>query len=90
MSQSHLQPQRTCVGCRVRADRSALLRVVAQDGAVVPDVAAILPGRGAWVHATEQCISAAIKRRAFGRALRVQTALSIDAVVRAASSDLSS
>ena len=70
-----MQPARTCLGCRTRADRGSLLRVVALDGVVTPDPSATLPGRGAWVHATTGCVDAAIKRRAFARALRVSTAL---------------
>ena len=66
-----MEPVRTCVGCRARAPRSALLRVVAQDGILVADEKALLPGRGAWVHDTDACVEVAIRRRAFGRALRV-------------------
>lgn len=70
-------PQRTCVGCRARTDRSRLLRVVAEPGAVapvavVPDPAARLPGRGAWLHPDPDCLELAERRRAFARALRVQ------------------
>ena len=61
---------RTCLGCRQRAPRSSLLRVVARDGRAVADVAARLPGRGAWVHPAAGCIENAVKRKAFGRALR--------------------
>ena len=68
-------PARTCLGCRQRADRSSLLRVVARDGVVTPDPSANLPGRGGWVHPTRECIETAVKRKAFGRALRVSTAL---------------
>lgn len=68
-------PARTCLGCRQRADKSSLLRVVEQDGAVTPDPSAILPGRGGWVHPTRACVETAIKRKAFGRALRVSAAL---------------
>ncbi|WP_349308690.1 YlxR family protein [Microbacterium sp. MM2322] len=70
-----MEPVRTCVGCRARAPRSSLLRIVARDGALVIDEKAVLPGRGAWVHDTDTCVSTAIKRRAFGRALRVSTPL---------------
>ncbi|WP_431802570.1 YlxR family protein [Microbacterium sp. bgisy203] len=66
-----MEPVRTCVGCRARAPRSTLLRVVARDGSLVPDEKAVLPGRGAWVHDTTDCVEAALRRRAFGRALRV-------------------
>ncbi|MEV8251021.1 YlxR family protein [Microbacterium sp. NPDC076768] len=66
-----MEPVRTCVGCRTRASRSALLRVVCQDNVLVIDENAVLPGRGAWVHPTSKCIDAALRRRAFGRALRI-------------------
>ncbi|MFJ2550313.1 YlxR family protein [Microbacterium sp. NPDC087591] len=70
-----MEPVRTCVGCRTRAPRSALLRVVSQNDILVSDERAVLPGRGAWVHPTPECKEAALRRRAFGRALRVTTEL---------------
>ncbi|TFB81411.1 YlxR family protein [Terrimesophilobacter mesophilus] len=70
-----MEPVRTCLGCRRRADRSALVRVVARDGEVVVDRSGTLPGRGAWVHPARECIDIAIQRKAFGRALRVQSGL---------------
>lgn len=70
-----MEPVRTCVGCRARAPRSALLRVVVRDGVIVADEKAVLPGRGAWVHDTEACVQAAVRRRAFGRALRVSASV---------------
>ncbi|HEX9496942.1 MAG TPA: YlxR family protein [Mycobacterium sp.] len=69
-------PVRTCVGCRKRELAVELLRVVAVDGgngdcAVTVDSARKLPGRGAWLHPDPQCLDAAIRRRAFARALRI-------------------
>ena len=78
-----MEPVRTCIGCRTRAETSTLLRIVAQSGEVVADPSATLPGRGAWVHPTVQCVELAAKRRAFGRALRVGTALGIEQVLTA-------
>jgi len=66
-----MEPVRTCVGCRARAPRSALLRVVSIDSMLVPDERATMPGRGAWVHETPACVDVALRRRAFVRALRV-------------------
>ena len=63
---------RTCVGCRTRSPRSALLRIVLDATAtrLVADEAARLPGRGAWVHPTPVCVDRALKRKALTRALR--------------------
>ena len=66
-----MESVRTCVGCRARASRSALLRVVALRSHLIPDERATMPGRGAWVHETYECVDAAVRRRAFVRALRV-------------------
>ncbi|NHC13575.1 YlxR family protein [Motilibacter sp. E257] len=65
-------PQRTCLGCRRRAPKSELIRVVEAGGACVPDVRGRLPGRGAYVHPDQECLDAAERRRAFPRALRSQ------------------
>ncbi len=74
-------PVRTCVGCRERAAKAELLRVVAESGQVVPDPASQAPGRGAHVHPMAECVSAAVRRRAFPRALRVQSGLDAAALV---------
>ncbi|QJU53763.1 YlxR family protein [Herbiconiux sp. KACC 21604] len=80
-----MEPVRTCVGCRARANRSSLLRVVARaDGPtgleLVVDETATLPGRGAWLHPSPECFRAAVTRRAFGRALRVEGTLDTSTV----------
>jgi predicted RNA-binding protein YlxR (DUF448 family) len=64
-------PVRTCVGCREKAPIGRLLRVVARDGAVVPDAGHRLTGRGAHLHPDPACLQRAERRRAFPRALRV-------------------
>ena len=73
-------PVRTCVGCRQRAAKSELLRVVAVDGALAPDPAGRLPGRGASVHLDPRCVDLAEKRRAFPRALRLAGPLDVGPV----------
>jgi predicted RNA-binding protein YlxR (DUF448 family) len=65
------EPVRTCVGCRVRTAKSDLLRVVAVDGSVIPDPSGAAPGRGAHLHPDHECLAAAERRRAFGKALRL-------------------
>ncbi|GAA1144490.1 hypothetical protein GCM10009583_13080 [Ornithinicoccus hortensis] len=58
--------------------QAAVLRVVATTAPtgpepgwrVQPDPGRRLPGRGAYVHPTPDCVHRAIQRMAFGRALR--------------------
>jgi len=69
-------PVRTCVGCRGQAAKRELLRVTAGSGTdgqpvVLPDPRATAPGRGAHLHPTAECYDLAVRRKAFGRALRV-------------------
>ncbi|WP_345038572.1 YlxR family protein [Georgenia daeguensis] len=75
-------PVRTCVGCRGRAPRSALVRLVLDD--VTPRVAVdperSAPGRGAWLHPSRECLDLALRRRAIGRALRAAGPVGTDAV----------
>ncbi|MGF2948338.1 YlxR family protein [Microbacterium alcoholitolerans] len=70
-----MEPVRTCVGCRDRASRTALVRVAVQNDELVFDERAVLPGRGAWLHPTPECLEAALRRRAFARALRVPASI---------------
>ncbi|MER7110966.1 YlxR family protein [Streptomyces sp. NPDC000229] len=70
-------PERTCVGCRERAAKRDLLRIVLIKGECVPDPRGTLPGRGAYVHPASVCLDLAVRRRAFPRALRVQGPLDI-------------
>ncbi|MFD7107948.1 YlxR family protein [Streptomyces celluloflavus] len=65
-------PERTCVGCRERAAKSDLLRIVMIEGECAPDPRGTLPGRGAHVHPTPACLDLAVRRRAFPRAFRDQ------------------
>ncbi|TDE14077.1 YlxR family protein [Jiangella asiatica] len=74
-------PVRTCIGCRSRAVKSELLRVVAggagAPGALVPDHDGRLPGRGAYLHPNPECLDQAERRRAFSRALRREGPLDV-------------
>ncbi|KUJ64096.1 DNA-binding protein [Streptomyces albus subsp. albus] len=58
------------MGCRERAAKGDLLRIVAVEGACVPDRRGTLPGRGAYVHPRVVCLDLAVRRRAFPRAFR--------------------
>jgi uncharacterized protein len=63
------------VGCGARAAKSDLLRLVAAGGEAVPDTLARMPGRGAYLHPSQECFERARRRKAFPRALRVAGAL---------------
>ncbi|MBA2640523.1 MAG: YlxR family protein [Nocardioidaceae bacterium] len=79
-------PVRTCVGCRRRASITDLVRVVALGyptaQVVVPDLRGGAPGRGAHLHPDAGCLDLAERRRAFGRALRVEGPVDTDLVRR--------
>ncbi len=65
------EPERTCVGCRGRAPKAALIRIArSKDGTVRVDPDDAAPGRGAYVHRDPACVAIAAKRGAIVRALR--------------------
>ncbi len=68
-------PLRQCAASRESLPQDQLIRFVrSPDGEAVPDVAAKLPGRGAWVKADRQSVEKAIKTGAFSRAFKEKTA----------------
>jgi uncharacterized protein len=72
---------RTCVGCKGRAAKSSLLRLVVAGDGIVPDPQARQPGRGAYLHPSLACFELAQRRRAFPRALRVTGPLNVAPLV---------
>ena len=62
-------PERTCVGCRRRAAKGELIRLVAPDG-VRLDTTATEPGRGAYLHPAASCLDGALASGSIARALR--------------------
>ncbi|MEW2620051.1 YlxR family protein [Streptomyces sp. NPDC048106] len=75
-------PERTCVGCRERAAKNDLVRIVMIEDECVPDPRGTLPGRGAYVHPALACLDQAVRRRALPRALRAPGALDTKALRR--------
>jgi len=69
-------PERTCVGCRKKAPRDQLVRLVrvgSPDGAaprIRVDAAASAPGRGAWLHPDARCLGLALRRGGLARSFR--------------------
>lgn len=63
--------ERTCIVTRRAGTPEGLMRfVVGPDEAVVPDLKARLPGRGAWVTPTRAALDEAIRRNLFARAFK--------------------
>jgi len=50
------------------------MRVALDGNHVVADPRRLLPGRGAWLHRSDECLATALNRQAFGRALRAPRA----------------
>ena len=75
-------PERSCVGCRRRAAPHELVRLVAHEGHLAPDIYRRLQGRGAHLCPRLSCLENAIKRRGFNRAFR--GALSVERAALAA------
>ncbi len=65
--------ERRCIVSNWSGSEAHLIRfALAPDGAVVPDVAAKLPGRGAWVCADRASVDRAAHKGAFARAFKTQ------------------
>jgi predicted RNA-binding protein YlxR (DUF448 family) len=68
-------PARLCLATgEVRPIDELIRYVVAPDGAIIPDLARKLPGRGAWVTATRAALESAIARKGFARGFRGKAA----------------
>lgn len=65
------------MGCRKRAAKSDLLRLVVVEGVIVPDPQSRMPGRGASLHLDPGCFALAERRRAFPRAFRLPGPLDV-------------
>ena len=64
---------RRCIVTGRSQSEAALIRyALGPDGVIVPDVAAKLPGRGAWVRAERATVELAAKKGAFARAFKAE------------------
>ena len=65
--------ERRCIVSGESGSDASLVRfALSPDGVVTPDVAAKLPGRGAWVRADRASLEQAAKKGAFARAFKAQ------------------
>lgn len=66
------EPKRTCMGCKQIEYKRALVRIVrATAGGVKVDSFGHVPGRGAYIHPSAECLNNAFKRNAVQRSLKV-------------------
>lgn len=75
-----MEVSRRCLGCHEPDNTENLLRCVARDGQVVVDEKEREPGRGAWVHRNQECLSRSLQRRAWSRALKTGASLDCSAL----------
>jgi hypothetical protein len=64
--------RRDIVSGEVMAEEALIRFVAGPDGAVVPDLARKLPGRGLWVRATREAVEQAAKKGGFSRAAKTK------------------
>lgn len=66
-------PIRSCVACRTSGDKRNLVRVVrTASGDVLVDTTGKMPGRGAYLCPSKECLRKALKEKRLTRALRVE------------------
>ncbi|CAN5599548.1 YlxR family protein [soil metagenome] len=66
------QPQRTCIACRDKTSKRALIRIVrSPDGTVSVDPTGRADGRGAYLCGDQACWSRALDSNLLGHALRI-------------------
>lgn len=66
------EPLRMCAGCRERAPKKSLIRVVrTPEGELLLDARDKAPGRGAYICRKAECLKKAKKSRALERALNI-------------------
>lgn len=63
-------PQRTCVGCRQVGAKAEFMRLVRTPEGMLPDPSGKMNGRGAYVHANQDCFQRALRGSLAG-ALRI-------------------
>jgi uncharacterized protein len=64
MQRQNEATQRTCVGCMQRDHKARMLRIAAQGEKLTLDEEARIPGRGAYLHKRDGCISNFVHNKA--------------------------
>lgn len=75
--------ERRCIVTGEVLSEDKLVRfAVSPDGEIVPDIAAVLPGRGIWVRAARAAIETAAKKNLFARAAKAPVKVAPDLALR--------
>jgi predicted RNA-binding protein YlxR (DUF448 family) len=70
IEEERTRERRCIVSGEILPDAQMVRFVVSPDGTVVPDVGAVLPGRGLWIKAERAMLDRAIAKNAFSRAAK--------------------
>ncbi len=73
-----MRDRRCIVSGEVLSEDKLIRFAVSPDGEVVPDVAAVLPGRGIWVQATRAALNTAAKKNLFAKAAKANVKVAPD------------
>ena len=66
-------PQRTCIGCNCKKEKSELIRIVIdKQQNINVDKTGKMPGRGAYVCCNKDCLNNAIKTKKLERVFEVK------------------
>jgi len=69
LEMNHL-PERMCVGCRQKGNKSEFIRIINKSGEIAVDSNGKSSGRGAYIHKNPLCLKTAIKKKSLDRALK--------------------
>ncbi len=73
-----MRERRCIVSGEVLSEDKLIRFVVSPDGAVTPDIGAVLPGRGIWAGAARAAIDTAAKKNLFAKAAKANVAVAPD------------
>ena len=66
-------PQRTCIGCNLKADKNSFIRIVKnKEGKITVDRTSKASGRGAYICDSIECLEKAIKGKKLEKAFEMK------------------
>ena len=66
-------PQRTCIGCNLKADKNSFIRIVKnKEGKITVDRTGKASGRGAYICDSIECLEKAIKGKKLEKAFEMK------------------